>query len=501
MESVNNIEAECGSSSTASAVADLAASALPGTLAEGPTSEASFEQRTEASHCVDDALSWTSERDKKVDSELATLWRRLRATEQELARLSVAAQNSAETLLAPPQKVEPPKTLPRRSAQESENFTSAPPRPYNVTLQNLESSCEEDRLFGHTVIDIDEVSSAAPSATPSDVDYCELTHPAWPVTEPKSPSTDMTAISRDETLDDDEPPTPPSPPLDDEESDDSVVRVTTLQRGDEQAESAYCEEDGVDQLISEPDNEMAVAVKLVFERDIRDDGRAVRNIALDIVADDALPARPGCVFSLFNLFFCESATAEAESAGLSYSDTSTPEGSRKVVVGIHRATGLLAPDRNFSTALVGASTNPYIVCRYGEEEQVTSDVVASVNPVWDVDLVFRYRENLPCIFTLYLFSTNAYLPDTLLGKVVVDLKSQLDFHSSDHLSDHHGKPRLLMPRTWHRVQPCFEDERNLLKHIKQDKAFGFHFRSERFLFGKPDLGLVQISAFSLHLDS
>lgn len=344
-----------------------------------------------------------------LESELATLWRRLRATEHELARLSSHQQQQqtpppvvVETLVSPPHKTIPPKLAPRKSAHDVQ---------------------DDEILYAHEIIDIDELSS------------------------PCSP-------------DEDEPP----PPLDDDDL-------------------------GVDEFLAEPDDEEPVAIK-----ELVDEPRT-RDITLDIIADDALPATHGCVVSLFSTFFCGDQKAESNLAAMRFGNASTTAG--KLVVGIHQASGLLPPDRDLAAALVGAATNPYVVAKYGTTEQATKDLAATVDPVWDVDLIFRHDPATPPTVTVYLFSANTYTPDDLLGKVTIDLGQ----NSDNMLQPNDNKPHQLLPKTWLKVQPCLDHERHLLRRCHNDKSMLDLFsRSPTFLYTKPDLGLLQVSAYFFHYD-
>lgn len=375
---------------------------------------------------------------KRVDSELQTLWQRLRATEHELAKLS-ESQQDPQLLLAPPQKVERPKSLPRSAIGSSERKSI--------------SSDEEEHVIRHNSVDVDELSDIEPP--PSDeVDYHELRHPSEDIEEEEK---------------EDEPPPPPI-------AEDEVI-VSPRRSGDD-----------VDKILVEPEGEAPVAVKLLYEK------QNMRNISFDIVADDAQP--PASVFSMFNMLFCDNSTQKTSSTG---SVNETPRRRRKIGIGIHQAHGLLPPERDFAARLVGASTNPYVLCKYGEDEQVTKSVSANVDPTWDADVVFRYDHTLPSQIALYLFSTNAYTPDSLLGKVVFDLDRQRIEEEAEDGGE--GKPRQILPKSWLPVMPCVEHERNLLKRFERDKAFGIHFRSPRFLYSKRDLGLVQISAYAFTVDT
>ena len=91
---------------------------------------------------------------------------------------------------------------------------------------------------------------------------------------------------------------------------------------------------------------------------------------------------------------------------------------RKVVVSVHRARKIFGGGH----AAEYGSVNPYVVCQYGGAESVTAPVRSTLNPVWNKDLTFAFEDGEAPRATLFLFSKNDYLNDSLLGKCVVNFE-------------------------------------------------------------------------------
>ena len=153
---------------------------------------------------------------------------------------------------------------------------------------------------------------------------------------------------------------------------------------------------------------------------------------------------------------------------------------RKVVVSVHRARKIFGGGH----AAEYGSVNPYVVCQYGGAESVTAPVRSTLNPVWNKDLTFAFEDGEAPRATLFLFSKNDYLNDSLLGKCVVNFERP----------EGHGGTERLLARTWLAVVPCEEREREGIEHLCSE--FGINMRPQRFLFKKGSLGSVEISVYS-----
>ncbi|KAH8046832.1 hypothetical protein JL722_13467 [Aureococcus anophagefferens] len=141
---------------------------------------------------------------------------------------------------------------------------------------------------------------------------------------------------------------------------------------------------------------------------------------------------------------------------------------RKVVVSVHRARKIFGGGH----AAEYGSVNPYVVCQYGGAESVTAPVRSTLNPVWNKDLTFAFEDGEAPRATLFLFSKNDYLNDSLLGKCVVNFERP----------EGHGGTERLLARTWLAVVPCEEREREGIEHLCSE--FGINMRPQRFLFKK-----------------
>ena len=121
---------------------------------------------------------------------------------------------------------------------------------------------------------------------------------------------------------------------------------------------------------------------------------------------------------------------------------------------------------------------------------------ATLNPTWNKDLTFDAGEHHPPRATLFVFSKNDYVCDTLLGKCVAAFERPRATAPGGGAA-----ARTLLAKTWLAIVPCEERERETIEHFASE--YGLNLRPNRFLFKKGSLGSIEISAhaFEVHEES
>mmetsp|Transcript_788 Transcript_788/g.1112 ORF Transcript_788/g.1112 Transcript_788/m.1112 type:complete len:673 (+) Transcript_788:14-2032(+) len=97
----------------------------------------------------------------------------------------------------------------------------------------------------------------------------------------------------------------------------------------------------------------------------------------------------------------------------------------KVAVGVHRARGLFG----------GRTINPYCIIRYADIEIKTPHLESTNEPIWNHTALFNVdlpiTTNKHALITVYIFSANKLIADSLLGKVELLLWNLLDMSNPD----------------------------------------------------------------------
>lgn len=136
------------------------------------------------------------------------------------------------------------------------------------------------------------------------------------------------------------------------------------------------------------------------------------------------------------------------------------------------------------------TSSPYVLLKYGDQEQKTRVASKTRNPVWKGHVMFVMKTRQ---VELYVFDFEDYVSDDVLGKVTVELPENFE----------DNRPTSILDHEWLPVEPCPTSEQDKLvtfKNLRRSVTKALHvFHDEKHLY-KKQLGEICVSVTAFRLD-